>query len=59
VAFFNEDIEKLQDYVVRHVKATKDEAKVPADGQLYLGELAQLKEEDFNAILGDLFRRPE
>jgi CheY-like chemotaxis protein/glycine cleavage system H lipoate-binding protein len=59
VAFFNEDIERLQDYVVRHVKATKDEAKVPADGQLYLGELAQLKEKDFNAILGDLFRRPE
>ncbi len=57
VEFFNQDIKQLHDYVKKSVKTTKDETKVPADGQLYIGELEELKDKDINAIVNDFFKR--
>ena len=57
VEFFNKDIERLQNYLKHYVKSTKDESKVPANGQLYLGILAQLEEKDLNIVLSEFFKR--
>ncbi len=57
VDFFNEDIERLQNYIKQYVKSTRDEKEVPANGELYFGELAQLKNKDLNAILDEFFNR--
>jgi len=57
VDYFNKDIERLQNYLKHYVKSTKDEAIVPANGQLYLGILAQLKEKDLNIVLSEFFKQ--
>lgn len=57
VDYYNKDIERLQNYLKHYVKSTKDEAKVPANGQLYLGILAQLEEKDLNVVLSEFFKR--
>ncbi|MCK6619762.1 MAG: response regulator [Calditrichaceae bacterium] len=57
VSFYNDEIERLQNYIQKSVKSTEDETKVPADGKLYLGELAALKEKDLAAIIQDFFER--
>ena len=57
VDFYNKDIERLQNYMRHYVKSTKDESKVPANGQLYLGILAQLEEKDLNMVLSEFFKR--
>lgn len=57
VSLFNEDIDRLQNYIKKSVKSTRDEKQIPADGRLYLGELAQLKEKDLNVILNEFFKR--
>lgn len=57
VELYNEDIDRLQNYVKQYVKSTKDEKEVPANGELYLGELAQLKDKDLNVILNEFFKR--
>jgi CheY-like chemotaxis protein/glycine cleavage system H lipoate-binding protein len=57
VIFYNEDIARLKEYIEKYVTSTEDESKVPADGHVYLGELEELKEKDYNAIVSDFFRR--
>ena len=57
VDFFNDDIANLNDYVKNSVTATEDESRIPADGQVYLGELEVLMEKDRNAIVNDFFNR--
>ena len=54
---YNRDIERLQNYIKNYVRSTKDETKVSANGQLYLGILAQLKEKDLNVVLSEFFKR--
>ena len=49
VEYFNDEIAKLYDYVKKSVTETTDEAKVPADGHVYIGELEAMKEKDLNA----------
>jgi len=55
VDFYNEDIDRLQDYIKKYVTSTMDETRVPADGHIYIGELEVLKEKDLNAIINDFF----
>jgi len=55
VNFYNEDIDRLQDYIKKYVTSTTDESRVPADGHIYIGELEVLKEKDLNAIINDFF----
>lgn len=57
VDYYNKDIERLQNYMRHYVKSTKDESKVPANGQLYLGILTQLEEKDLNMVLSEFFKR--
>lgn len=57
VDFYHKDIERLQNYMKQFVKSTKDEKNITADGKLYLGELAQLKSKDLNAIINEFFKR--
>lgn len=57
IEFYNEDIKQLHDYVTKSVTSTKDEARVPADGHVYIGELEALKEKDIHAIINDFFKR--
>ncbi|MBD3223361.1 MAG: response regulator [Caldithrix sp.] len=59
VDFYNEDIKSLHDYIKQSVTSTKDDADVPADGHVYLGELEALTEKDINAIISDFFKRTE
>lgn len=55
VDFYNDDIEKLKNYISRFVTSTEDETKIPADGHVYLGELEVLKDKDYNAVVNDFF----
>ncbi len=57
VNFFEQELEKLQEYVKKSVKSTIDEKKVPADGKIYIGELRALNDKDFNVIVRDFFER--
>ncbi len=57
VAFFNEDINHLSEYIKKSVSSTTDESRIPADGHVYLGELEVLKDKDINAIVSDFFKR--
>jgi len=57
VSFFNEDINKLYEYIKKSVSSTKDESRIPADGHVYIGELEVLKDKDINAIVNDFFKR--
>lgn len=56
VAFFNDEINKLSDYVKKSVSSTTDESRIPADGHVYMGELEVLKDKDINAIINDFFK---
>ncbi len=55
VELFNGDISRLNEYVKKHVRTTKDEDRIPADGLLYIGELELLQEENFRSIVSDFF----
>ena len=57
VKFFEEELERLQDYVKKSVKSTMDEKHVPADGKVYIGELRALNDKDFHVIVHDFFER--
>ncbi|NIW78618.1 MAG: response regulator [Calditrichae bacterium] len=57
VDFYNDDLERVQNFIKRSVKSTKDESKIPADGKVYLGELEQLKEKDLTAVVDEFFKR--
>jgi CheY-like chemotaxis protein/glycine cleavage system H lipoate-binding protein len=54
VKFYESEIERLQN-AIKKVSKTKDEANIPADGHIYVGELSALMEKDFHAIVNDFF----
>ncbi len=54
VKFYEAEIERLQN-AIKKVSKTKDEANIPADGHIYVGELSALMEKDFHAIVNDFF----
>lgn len=57
VNFFNEEIERIQGYIHKSVKTTKDEKHIPADGNVYAGELEELEEKDLKNVIHDFFER--
>ncbi len=57
VKFFEQELERVQNYIKKSVKTTTDEKQVPANGQVYIGELHALSEKDFNVIVHDFFER--
>lgn len=54
--FFEEELERLQDYVKKSVKSTMDEKHVPADGKVYIGELRALNDKNFHVIVHDFLK---
>lgn len=57
VRFFNEDVDKLKALIKKSVKTTRDETKIPANGQVYIGELEELQEKDLNLIIKEFFEQ--
>jgi len=57
VSFFEEDLSKLHKYIREVAEATGDDNLLPADGQLYIGQLEALKDKDYNAVVQDFFKR--
>ncbi len=55
VKYFEEEIDRLHTYIKKSVTKTRDEANIPADGHIYIGELRAVPEKDFNAIVNDFF----
>jgi CheY-like chemotaxis protein len=55
VDFYNDEIKRVEEFVKKEVGATKDEAGVPEDGYLYLGEWGKLKETEFRKIVDAFF----
>ena len=55
VNYFNDEIYKLSQYIKNNVSSTMDEAAIPADGKVHIGELAALKDKDMNIIVNDFF----
>ncbi|GEM_PF-160893 len=57
VNFYDEDLNKLSEYIRKSVSKTKDGSSVPADGHIYIGELEALLDKDRNIIIADFFER--